>query len=373
MNQSCLHISFPKVVRTDEDMWRVTASVGSREIFFESATPLAPAREALPSAFLLPAMSRGMDLRISGTVCPHWLRNVEEVRTLARKWWSYSGGRILHDGEEDIAPAGGNALFFGGGVDSFFALRRERRCLNHLIYVEGYDVTLPDTERLARIADSNRAIAQQCGLELVTIRTNLRGHPDFRIIYWDNTHGGALAAVGHLLGNICSTVFIAGGVHISQVIPHGSHPNMDRAWSSNAVRFIHHGTDSTRLDKVSAIASWPLVHQHLRVCWEHRKSRLNCGDCEKCVRTQLEFLAEGKLETPATFPAGSLLPRIDRVPRVPPLCIQYYEELLERINDSDIRRSIQALLARSPIRGQARRGRYQLASGILKKLKGQLV
>jgi hypothetical protein len=48
--------------------------------------------------------------------------------------------------------------------------------------------------------------------------------------------------------------------------------------------------------------------ENLRVCWESREDNLNCGHCEKCLRTMTNFLACG-LEIPACFKGGENLLR----------------------------------------------------------------
>ena len=40
--------------------------------------------------------------------------------------------------------------------------------------------------------------------------------------------------------------------------------------------------------------------ENLRVCWEGPQRDRNCGVCEKCIRTKLEFLANG-LELPSAL------------------------------------------------------------------------
>lgn len=64
---------------------------------------------------------------------------------------------------------------------------------------------------------------------------------------------------------------------------------LDRCWSSGAVTVATGSPGVPRLEKVAAIANEPLVHSHLRVCRENRSAALNCGECEKCVRTQVQL------------------------------------------------------------------------------------
>mgnify|MGYP001766053622 CR=1 FL=1 len=241
-HRNCLHIGLERVEKKANGCYCATARVGGREVYFESAAPLAKAGEAFLTAFLFPAMCRGLDLEVDGPVCPQWLENIDRARALAREWWGFSGGNIWRRGEERLTPAPGQALLFGGGVDSFYTLHQEKHRLSHLIYVEGFDVDLSDTARLERVRGWNRAVAESCGLELVVVRTNIRHHPDFKVLSWTNSCGGALAAVGHLLRDSCGTVLLANDGHVTEIDPWaiGIHPRLTPGWASGAVHFIHH-------------------------------------------------------------------------------------------------------------------------------------
>ena len=65
------------------------------------------------------------------------------------------------------------------------------------------------------------------------------------------------------------------------------------------------GGGSTRTEKVATIGALAAVRDHIRVCWEGDRHGRNCGRCEKCVRTKLNFLAAGYGTVPAL---GPLLP-----------------------------------------------------------------
>jgi hypothetical protein len=393
MGRSCLKIGPPTRIRTDSGTWRVTAIIDKQEVYFESAAPLAMAAEAFLGAFLFPAMSRGMNLRIAAPVCPDWLRNIETARSIAQQWWEYSGGEIFHDGEERHVQRPECGLFFSGGVDSFFSLQCEQQRLSHLIYVEGYDVSLNDPARLERVLEWNRAVAEETGKKLITVRTNLRQHRLFRSINWEIAYGAALGTMAHLLREVCGTFLVSAaysilenypfGTHpefdplwssstvrtihyggdrtrrqktaaIASYVPaqkylhaFGSHPELDPLWSSSAVRIVHYGGDRTRRQKTAAIASYVPAQRYLRVCWENRSPELNCGECEKCVRTQVELLTTGDLERITTFPNGSLSERIDRLSRLEKHLLFFYEEMIDHIDAPDVRQAIDALLVRS--------------------------
>jgi hypothetical protein len=54
------------------------------------------------------------------------------------------------------------------------------------------------------------------------------------------------------------------------------------------------------LQKVQEIANWQAAMTNLRVCWEGNQYDKNCGRCEKCIRTILNFRVLG-LGLPACF------------------------------------------------------------------------
>ena len=64
--------------------------------------------------------------------------------------------------------------------------------------------------------------------------------------------------------------------------------------SSDDFVVIHDGASHTRTEKVDMISEWKEGIENLRVCWEGDLKDSNCGKCEKCVRTKLNFLAIGR-------------------------------------------------------------------------------
>ena len=56
------------------------------------------------------------------------------------------------------------------------------------------------------------------------------------------------------------------------------------------------GSDRRRNEKVADLADRPDILNHLRVCWLHTGRGLNCGSCEKCLRTMMCLKMNGVLE-----------------------------------------------------------------------------
>jgi bacterioferritin-associated ferredoxin len=75
----------------------------------------------------------------------------------------------------------------------------------------------------------------------------------------------------------------------------------DPLLSSLSFAIVHDGAEQHRVGKARALAAWPEALRNLRVCWAGRSADTNCGRCEKCVRTILEFRAAG-VPCPPCFP-----------------------------------------------------------------------
>jgi hypothetical protein len=98
-------------------------------------------------------------------------------------------------------------------------------------------------------------------------------------------------------------LFIGGTFSVVNPVPMGSHPAVDGSFSSQRLAIIHDGARFSRVGKVRALAAWPTALAALRVCPEGPADRLNCGRCEKCLRTRLELLAVGVEATDALGPS----------------------------------------------------------------------
>lgn len=326
---------------------RVEATVGAKKIWFESdTTPLTARGEAWACAFYFTALKSRRPLFLPGEIDVQLLSNLASVRTYAKLWWGFEGGSILAVPGAPLAqgPRGSNGLFFTGGVDSFHSLRRRLDEVRYLINVEGFDIKLSDSERL----DQNRVlidrVASELGLEVIRVRTNLRDSIEFNRLTWEITHVAALAAVGHLLTSVLSKIYLASS---DVPPPWGSHPDLDRLWSSSRLAIENDGSEATRLEKVSAIRDWDLVDRSLKVCWEKRTKDLNCGFCEKCVRTQAQFLASGMERPLSAFPQGNLISRIDHLPFVKHDLYKQWVEIEAQTHSEEMRRAVSALLERS--------------------------
>lgn len=303
-----------------DGVYRATADVDGIPLWFESSdVELSALPEAFGSALLLTSQHHRRRLVIERPVCSRWAGNVSQVIAKWASWWGYTplepAARTRDSGQRPNSPA--SALCFSGGVDSFYSLHTGPRP-DFLVAVHGFDMPLADRVRMAGLQRTVSAAADSVGAEPIIIRTNLREHPvSGRRKLWERSHGGALAAIGHVLGPNVSRLSISSTYSMNPNKQWGSSVHTDHLFSSNVLEVVHFGT-APREEKIQAILTHPMVRGHLRVCWENRKPEGNCSRCPKCLLVMLHLAEYGVLEEFAVFEgARELSDRLDAVPYLP--------------------------------------------------------
>lgn len=258
--------------------------------------------DPLVAAGLLPAMRLGETLHADRPVSARLLAGTDHIQEVLLAWDRENPGpqrfhRVRVDAEPVERPrtsGRGTACFFSGGVDSFHSVLSHLHEIDALLYVRGYDHSPARTPLTDEIRGRMHDAADQLGLPLIEISTDLRAAlSDRQRVGWPDYHGSALAFLGHLLSPHFSRVLIPATNTYAHLVPLGSHPLLDPWWSSERVEFVHDGADATRTEKLKAIAGHQAARQHLRVCWQNLDDRYNCGKCEKCVRTGVGVLVAG--------------------------------------------------------------------------------
>lgn len=356
----------------------VGAMIDGAEAWFESEdVELRPSNEAYGSAFLVAAAHVRRRLVMESPVAVDWVEGAAHILDTTHRWWGYPRlWPTVHTRPVAMGPHQREvrrALCFTGGVDSFFSLLHLGLPIHYLIHAHGFDIRLDDEPRAAAATARFREIAEAMSTRLVTVRTNLRLHPSFRDVPWPRTHGGALAALGHLLSGSANTLTISSSGTYTNPTPWGSHFELDPRWSGGGLTVEHFGADYSRNAKLRLIADSPLVQKHLHVCWEHRDERLNCSRCEKCLRTRSVLAGIGMLdEFPVLDGIKSLADDLDALPcvTVPTRWRRYREALDDGGLPADVARAIERLLARSRTALWRRRivGLGQPAKAIIRRL-----
>ena len=313
------------------------------ELYFETdaeaADDLQLSAEPFVAACLLPALWHGEQrLRIDADICPLFLDNVKTNIDYLARWYGSRFHQPRFEFRSDAKalraparpsgrPPGHDAgMLLSGGVDSFFTLRRNllmlppdhpariRKCI--LIDYHAFRrahgggprrVTahgLGQHQTHARMLES---VVRSVGGSFIQVRTNLRLLEDSSRFWLDAFHGAAMSAVVHSVGrNLCSATFASADIPLMRA--YGSHPLTDPNWSSQALTIRHDTMRYSRFEKTRLIADWDAGLEALRVCTSLSSDLINCGQCEKCLRTRLSLLALGKSREGPPFYKADVAP-----------------------------------------------------------------
>ena len=196
---------------------------------------------------------------------------------------------------------------FSGGLDAtFLALRHAGKMLGPASYdltgavmIHGFDVNWRDTEAFDRLRRRVAPLLDKLNLELITVRTNAKCPSRFQPQKWEYTFAAQVAGVLHNLSHQFDYALIGSSEPYDALMPTcGSNPTTDYLLSGGAMQIVHEGAAYQRTEKAAIVARDQVALKTLKVCWEGEQQDRNCGACEKCVRTRLNFLAVGAKDPP---------------------------------------------------------------------------
>jgi len=265
------------------------------------------------AALLLPSMELGEPLIVDAPVSPRLLRALPKIMAVCHNWdprYKIIEVRTSKERQESDFISKANALFFSGGLDSFYALTKlteqttKENHLSHLIFLHGFDIKLNDNMLFDRSYAAVKDIASYYGKNLVLASTNVKEITD-KYVAWGNWYGAVLASVALCFNGFFGQVYIASDLGPYEA-KRPSHPDLgdklgnqgrhlDPLWSTEATHIIHCYPGISRIEKAKALANNPMAQKHLRVCWENRNGAYNCGSCSKCIRTMLPLYLAGAL------------------------------------------------------------------------------
>lgn len=255
-------------------------------------------------AALLPAMQLNADITVHGSVSRELLANLTELQLVWRKWRPELYFSVAIHVERIRGSEGrvaGAVVAFSGGADAQFSTYRHMtrqagystQVLLAGVLVHGFDIPLADIQGFAGAERMAAEVLDDLGISLLPVKTNIRGLWN---INWNYYFAAAVASVLCGLDRYAGAGLIGSSEPYDALItPLGSHPITDPLLSSGAFKIIHDGAGFSRSEKIKTISEWSLGVKNLRVCWAGGEHDRNCGVCEKCVRTQLNFIVAGVL------------------------------------------------------------------------------
>jgi hypothetical protein len=266
------------------------------------ASAITESSDSFIIASLFRAMEQKTDVIVKGVLSPSLLRNLAEYQAIWHCWLphKYQPIEIIAE-EEQETPLAVNDEFitpFSGGVDSCFSAfthaknlcGRTNRNIGLAMMVHGFDIPLSEPEMFARAYAKNEEMLKSLELELFYVSTN------FRSLKQDWEHSfvtGLVSCMSLLKGKYKGGLIPSGEPYQDLINPWGSHPMIDYLLSSDNFTIQHDAARFTRGEKTEVLTQWLEALQNLRVCWQGKEKDRNCGKCEKCIRTILNFKAVG--------------------------------------------------------------------------------
>ncbi|MGC3979748.1 MAG: hypothetical protein QM808_00630 [Steroidobacteraceae bacterium] len=261
-------------------------------------------------AVILHAMKQGKPLQIHGPVTRQALCNLEELQQAWSLWRPNHYHHIDIDADEviDRLPAVGNKAIcaFSGGLDSTFTALRHRLKLagsgsydvRSMLMVQGFDIGFDNDDYFERAVERARPFVERLNVDMRFITTNSE-NPLFQD--WEDSHGAELACCLHQFADEFQYGLIGSTKpYDGLVLPYGSNPATDHLLSGGGFAIVHDGSGFSRTAKAEVVSRYDFAVEQLRVCYAGKLQYKNCGRCEKCLRTYLNFLAAGN-DKPACF------------------------------------------------------------------------
>jgi hypothetical protein len=334
-----------------------TAEEERKELWFEITGPQIPPLSNM-NAFLcattMMSMARSRDLHIAGPVSKSLLYNLDAFQEAYATWIpsTYKRVTITADVEcDDLRlPVGDAVMTMSGGVDAAFSYFRHTNRWNTsrpynikgVVLAQGLDTPLSDPTQFNFVRDCVERQIDGDDVPLYLVRTNLR-RGEF-VPNWTHSHGSGLASLLHQFDGVASTGLIAGDFRYDALtLPWGSSPVSNPLLSSGAMTVTYDGAGYGRTEKIAALSLQPKLVSNLSVCHKGPGGS-HCGECEKCIRTVLNFRAN-KLPLPSFFPRDITDEQISGIPIANEVQRKFAIDILKRARRNGVDESWLKVLA----------------------------
>ncbi len=329
------------------------------ELFFEVDHKHA---EYLPSyadpflvASIAPAYRYGESrIKVAGETCPILRANLNDVVNYLRAWHHPDSPVLriecdsLNDRVHDKTRSEHAAQMFSGGIDSYATLALNRRFFapSHPKSIRtgviSFGLEQDDPDAYSHVLQALTPGAQALGIDLVSISSNVylpyrEEDRDENWLFWIMEFmGTGLSSQLHALSNVLTSGHIsATDDPCDATFRAGSTAKVDDRTSSSSIDIRHSAGCLTRQQKIDIVATNDAMLSHLRVCNQYRRysdSFINCGRCEKCIRTKLQLIVASALERCNVFEAHEVTAEhITGLPRISSVAWSTYERLTDSL------------------------------------------
>lgn len=285
----------------------VPERLNTNPIFFElyGTSPDLVLLDGMVQAIIHFAMECHEPVHVLGRLSRRALRNLRDYQTF---WHLMRPERysVVDITAEEIVPdglqrqEGVSALAaYSGGVDSTFTLIRHRHKLagigtfplDAVMLVQGFDVRVDDFAGFDRLLTRLQPVISELGLQLYVTRTNVK---EINIQDWEDSFAALLVSCLNLTSHHHSIALVpTDGFDETYTMPWGGNGISVPLLTSGGMRVVYDAPEVGRTEKVALLSQFATARRALRFCWQGPDAGANCGRCEKCVRTYLNFRAVG--------------------------------------------------------------------------------
>lgn len=248
--------------------------------------------------------------RIHGKIHRTLLAHLEEYMRCWASWLPdrYHLPALVADEElEDCCDENGRQAVcaFSGGVDAAFCVCSHREKMwGHENYdiglavmIHGADIPLDDEEgfNMARKRAGNMLDAWN--IPLACVKTNYRSCEHD----WEHAFFSVVCACMVFFGGRYRHGIVGTDqtyAYDTLTVPWGENPITNHFLSIPSFCIHPCGSSFGRTDRCKVIKDFSFMLNNLRVCWQGEDKGGNCGKCEKCIRTRLNFMTAGVRHLP---------------------------------------------------------------------------
>ena len=227
--------------------------------------------------------------------------------------------------------------------------------IKYFYYVPDFDLAKGNNLKQQENIDHIKKCAIILGKKAIIVRSNLRVHPEYKGMQWEQLHGAALASTASLLSRVAEYLVIPSSFALSNLKPWGSHPDLDPLWEIPYKFQVRHADAANarykKLEKIKKLD--PEYLSLLRVCAQSTTNEINCSKCRKCVRTMIMLkmmnVAEFSLSFNWDTPLESRLKQLSKLPAWGLDNWLKTADEVEQSGDLQIAQAIRSLVQRSKI------------------------
>src|SRR5579871_5454936 len=273
--------------------------------FLDESFPEPVVLDGFVNAVIFFAMATGQNITVDGKMTRSAMVNLAAFQEAWSCWKPslYRPIEIEPSSITDDPPRAQSQSIaaFSGGADSIFTLLRhagDAYGLSSAMLIHGFDVPPDDADVFNALVARLRPLLDHLNLRPRIVRTNIAA---LRLQVWEDSFMAQLSCCLHNYSHEFRYGLAGSGEpYDALVLPWGQNPCTDYLLSGDGFSIVHDGAAFSRTEKIAVIAQNPIATKTVKVCWAAADRSTNCGFCEKCIRTRMNFKAVG-VDTPSCF------------------------------------------------------------------------